>query len=221
MTALRNIATDVLVADNLLWVTAAKVAQGRRGRPRLQSTDQAIFAAAAELIRERGYDGFSMAAVADRAGVAKTTVYRRWPTRSHLVLATMQSVMSRVALFDTGDVRADLSSFARTLATALRAPGTRRLIAELALASAQRPELADGFHRLFIQRRAAALETVARAAEAGQLRSGVDRELLIDQVSGALHYRMLVTGEGPSDVYAERLVDAILDGAVGLTPQPV
>jgi AcrR family transcriptional regulator len=202
-------------------MTAAKVQPGRRGRPRLQSTDEAIFVAAAELIRERGYDGFSMAAVADRAGVAKTTVYRRWPTRSHLVLATMSSVMARVALFDTGDLRADLASFARTLATALRAPGTRRLIAELALASAQRPELADGFHRLFTQRRIAALGTVEQAAAAGQLRPGVDPELLIDQVSGALHYRMLVSGEGPSDTYAERLVDAILDGAVHSTPEPV
>jgi len=197
-------------------MTAVNVERIRRGRPRLQSTDQAIFAAAAELIREKGYDGFSMAAVADRAGVAKTTVYRRWPTRSHLVLATMSSVMSRVALFDTGDFRADLACFARTLATALRAPGTRRLIAELALASEQREELADGFHRLFTQRRAAALDTVERAAAAGQLRRGADPELMIDQISGALHYRMLVTGDGPSDAYAERLVDAILEGATTL-----
>jgi AcrR family transcriptional regulator len=193
-------------------MTAERVAPSRRGRPRLQATDQAIFAAAADLIRERGYDGFSMAAVADRAGVAKTTVYRRWPTRSHLVLATMSSVMSRVGLFDTGDVHADLASFARSLATALRAPGTLRLVAELALASAQRPELADGFHRLFTQRRAAALATVEQAAAAGQLRPGVDPDLLIDQVSGALHYRMMVSGEGPSDAYAERLVGAVLDG---------
>src|SRR5437763_12609770 len=195
-------------------MTAERVEHSRRGRPRLQATDQAIFAAAADLIRERAYDGFSMAAVADRAGVAKTTVYRRWPTRSHLVLATMSSVMSRVGLFDTGDVRADLGSFARTLATALRAPGTRRLVAELALASAQRPEVADGFHRLFTQRRAASRTTVEQAAAAGQLRPGVDPELLIDQVSGALHYRMMVSGEGPSDAYAERLVGAVLDGAM-------
>src|SRR5689334_9892404 len=149
---------------------AAKVEHGRRGRPRLPSTDDAIFVAAANLIRERGYDGFSMAAVADRAGVAKTTVYRRWPTRSHLVLATMSSVTSGVSLVDTGDLRADLASFARTLAAALRAPGTRRLIAELAVASAQRPELAEGFHRLFTQRRAAALAMVEHAVGAGELR---------------------------------------------------
>jgi AcrR family transcriptional regulator len=192
---------------------AANVEGNRRGRPRLQSADQAIFAAAAELIAERGYDGFSMAAVADRAGVAKTTVYRRWPTRSHLVLETLASVM-RVSLFDSGDLRADLVSFARTLAAGLRAPGSHRLLAELALASAQRPELAEAFQRLFSQRRTAALATLHRARAAGELRPGVDAELLIDQLSGALHYRTLLGGEGPTDAYAERLVDSILEGAL-------
>src|SRR5215472_6893571 len=100
-------------------MTVAKVEGGRRGRPRLESIDRAIFSAAATLIAERGYDGFSMAAVADRAGVAKTTVYRRWPTRSHLILETLTSVM-RVAIFDSGNLRADLYAFARTLAASMR-----------------------------------------------------------------------------------------------------
>jgi AcrR family transcriptional regulator len=194
-------------------MTVAKMEGNRRGRPRLPSTDQAIFAAAAELIGERGYDGFSMAAVADRAGVAKTTVYRRWPTRSHLVLEALTSVM-RVSLFDSGDLRADLVAFARTLAAGLRAPGSRRLVAELTLASAQRPELADAFTRLYTQRRTAAMATIQRAQAAGELRVSVDPDLLIDQLSGALHYRMLLRGEGPTDAYAERLVDAILEGAL-------
>jgi AcrR family transcriptional regulator len=194
-------------------MTVAKVEGNRRGRPRLQSTDQAIFAAAAELIGERGYDGFSMAAVADRAGVAKTTVYRRWPSRSHLVLETMTSVM-RVSLLDSGDLHADLVSFARTLAAGLRAPGTRRLVAELSLASAQRPELADAFQRLYTQRRGTALATLHRGQATGELRAGMDPELLIDQLSGALHYRMMLGGDGPTDAYAERLVDAILEGAL-------
>ncbi len=198
-------------------MTVAKVEHAepsRRGRPRLHATDQAIYAAAAELISERGYDGFSMAAVAGRAGVAKTTVYRRWPTRSHLALATMKSVMARVSLFDTGDLRADLAAFARALAAALRAPGTRRLVAELALASTQRPELDGAFHQLFSQRRAAALATVHQAAASGRLRPDADPELLIDQLSGTLHYRMLLGGEGLTDSYAERLVGAVLAGAL-------
>lgn len=194
-------------------MSVAKVEGNRRGRPRLESTDQAIFAAAAELIRERGYDGFSMAAVADRAGVAKTTVYRRWPSRSHLILDTLTSVM-RVAIFDSGDLRADLYAFARTLAAGMRAPGSRRLVAELTLATAQRPELGDAFSRLYAQRRADALAMLERAQAAGELRPGVDHDILIDQLTGALHYRMLLRGEGPTDAYAERLVDGILEGAL-------
>jgi AcrR family transcriptional regulator len=184
-----------------------------RGRPRDPSTDQAIFAAAAELISERGYDGFSMAAVADRAGVAKTTVYRRWASRPHLVLETLLSVM-RVSIFDSGDLRADLCAFAKTLAAGMRAPGSRRLVAELTLATAQRPELADAFTRLYAERRADAMAILHRAQAAGELRPGVDPDLVIDQLSGALHYRMLLRGDGPSDTYAERLVDAILEGAL-------
>jgi len=194
-------------------MTAANVGGNGRGRPRLPSADQAIFAAAAELIAERGYDGFSMAAVADRAGVAKTTVYRRWPTRSHLILDTLTAFM-RVSIFDSGDLRADLVSFACTLAAGMRAPGARQLVAELTLASAQRPELAEAFSRLYTQRRTAAVATLHRAPAAGELRAGVGAGMLIDQVSGALHYRMLLRGEGPSDAYAERLVDAVLEGAL-------
>src|SRR5215469_7773265 len=194
-------------------MTAANVEGNGRGRPRLPSADQAIFAAAAELITERGYDGFPMAAVADRAGVAKTTVYRRWPTRSHLILDTMAAVM-RVSIFDTGDLRADMLAFARTLAAGMRSSGARKLVAELTLASAQRPELADAFSRLYTQRRAAVVATLHRAQAAGELRAGADADMLIDQLSGALHYRMLLRGDGPSDAYAERLVDAILEGAL-------
>jgi AcrR family transcriptional regulator len=194
-------------------MTVAKVEGARRGRPRLEATDQAIYTAAAELISERGFDGFSMAAVADRAGVAKTTVYRRWPTRSHLVLETMTSVI-RVSVLDSGDLRADLVAFARTFASSLRAPGTRRLVAEVALATCQRPELHEAFQQLYAARRAAALATVQRARAAGELRGDCDPELLIDQISGALQYRMMLGGEGPSDSYAERLVDAVLEGAL-------
>lgn len=194
-------------------MTAANVEGNGRGRPRLPSSDQAIFAAAAELIAERGYDGFSMAAVADRAGVSKTTVYRRWPTRPHLILDTMTSVI-RVSIVDTGDLRADLVSFACSLGAGMRAPDSRKLLAELTLASAQRPELADAFSRLYTQRRATVVATLHRAQAAGDLRAGVDADLLIDQLSGALHYRMLLRGEAPSDAYAERLVDAILEGAL-------
>lgn len=194
-------------------MTVAKVEGVRRGRPRLESIDRAIFSAAAALIAERGYDGFSMAAVADRAGVAKTTVYRRWPSRPHLILEALTSVM-RVSIFTSGDLRADLVALAKTLAAGMRVPGSRRLVAELTLAAAQRPELADAFSRLYNERRAVSRDMLERAQAAGELRASVDPDMLIDQISGALHYRMLLRGEIPSEAYAERLVDSILEGAL-------
>jgi AcrR family transcriptional regulator len=194
-------------------MTVAKVEGTRRGRPRLESTDRAIYAAAAALITERGYDGFSMAAVAERAGVAKTTVYRRWPSRSHLILETLTSVM-RVPIFDSGDVHADMVAFARTMAASMRTPGARRLMTEIGLASSQWPDLSEAMERLYHERRAVVKHTLQRAQAAGELRASADPDLLIDQISGALHYRLLLRGEGPSDAYAERLVDSILEGAL-------
>lgn len=207
-------AKDCYPACAVSVVKVGNAQPGRRGRRRPEATDQAIVVAAADLIAQRGYDGFSMAAVADRAGVAKTTVYRRWPTRAHLALATISAAMVRVSFLDTGDVRADLCAFARSLAAALRAPGTRRLVSELAVAAAHRPELAEAFRRMFVQRRAAVLATVQRAAGEGHVRPDVDPELVIDQLSGALHYRMFLGGEGLTDAYADRLVEAVLKGAL-------
>lgn len=193
-------------------MSAANLEGGRRGRPRHPSTDQAIFAAAAELINERGYDGFSMAAVADRAGVAKTTVYRRWPTRAHLVLGTVTALM-RAPIFDSGDLQGDLTAFVRHLAAALRAPGTRRFVAEMAVATIDRPELEDAFQSLFLERRGPVVATIRAAQERGEVRPDLDPELVLDQITGALFYRMLLRGDGPTDAYAEGLVGAVLDGA--------
>jgi AcrR family transcriptional regulator len=200
-------------------MTVAKVDEpgpGRRGRPRHPATDAAIMAAAVQLIGEKGYDGFTMAAVADRAGVAKTTVYRRWQTRSELALATVASTMSRVNIVDSGDLRADLADFARRLAEAYRSPGIRQLVGELAHATVQRREVENVFRRRALTRRAAVADSIRRAADAGLLRPDADPELILDQINGVLHYRLIVSndGDGLSDAAAERLVDAILDGVL-------
>jgi AcrR family transcriptional regulator len=190
--------------------------QARRGRPRLAATDEAIMAAAVQLIGEQGYDGFKMAAVAERAGVAKTTVYRRWPRRADLALATVTSVMARVTIVDSGDLRADLADFTRRLAAAYRSPGIRQLVGELAHATVRRREVESVFRRRALARRAAVIDSIRRAADAGQLRPDADPELILDQINGVLHYRLIVSGDGDglSDAAAERLVDGILDGVL-------
>jgi AcrR family transcriptional regulator len=71
-----------------------------RGRPRRAGADEEILAVALELLREQGYRDLNVDEVAERAGVAKTTVYRRWPTKGALVAAAMAPLIPNT----TGDL---------------------------------------------------------------------------------------------------------------------
>src|SRR5580692_4014518 len=87
----------------------AGVAAPRRGRPRSEQADRAILQAAAELLAERGLHGMSIEEVASRAGVAKATVYRRWPSRGALALDAFLAEFTELQpLPDTGFLRDDL-----------------------------------------------------------------------------------------------------------------
>ena len=84
----------------------------RRGRPRDAAVDQRVLDAAWDLLLTGGYAGLNMDEVADRAAVAKTTLYRRWPTKDHLAVAVVTRTIQPVAVPDTGDLYHDLSEFA-------------------------------------------------------------------------------------------------------------
>src|ERR1017187_7822073 len=87
----------------------APSASARRGRPRSEEADRAILRAATELLAERGLHGLSIEEVASRAGVAKTTIYRRWHSRGTLALdAFLAEFKALQPLPDTGILRDDL-----------------------------------------------------------------------------------------------------------------
>src|SRR5215472_682720 len=92
---------------------------GRRGRPRDNAVDSRVLDAAWDLLHARGFTALTVEEVAERAGVAKTTVYRRWPTKDHLAVALAARILGEVPIADTGDLRADLTRFATTLADGL------------------------------------------------------------------------------------------------------
>src|ERR1700759_5121608 len=85
-----------------------------RGRPRSLSADQAIAAATVELLADSGFSGLKIERVANRAGVGKTTIYRRWPTKAELVVAALTLFDEDYGPPDTGD------HFAATLAVLRR-----------------------------------------------------------------------------------------------------
>jgi AcrR family transcriptional regulator len=195
---------------------------GRRGRPRDSAVDRRVLDAAWELLHAKGLEGLKVDEVAERAGAAKTTVYRRWPTKDHLTVALAARILGEVPIADTGNLRADLTGFAAALAdnlNRLRLAGnpasgpSAGLAAELAAATARHPDIGEFVRAGFAARHQLAKARLRRARDAEGLRADLDPEVLIDQVAGPVWYRVLVTGAPVGRSYAERLVTAVLDGA--------
>jgi AcrR family transcriptional regulator len=198
-----------------------------RGRPR-NDIDLAVLRTARDQLVARGYSGFSVEAVAEAAGVAKTTLYRRWPTRDHLAVAVVAQMMDDVEVPDTGDLQADVTDYLEQIAIGLNrmrlagqvgdAPSpSAGLVAELVAAAARHHDIGELVRMVFAQRNAVVLGVIDRARQDGRLRPDADPEVIFDQLAGALYYRLLVTGRPIDRAYAERLVPSVLGGALSHT----
>jgi AcrR family transcriptional regulator len=199
-----------------------QVTTSRRGRPRDRGVDQRVLSAAWGLLHAGGYAALNMDEVAERAAVAKTTLYRRWPTKDHLAVAVAAEMLAEVPIPDTGALRRDLTEFATGLAASLdrlRMAGhygggaSAGLVAELVAAAARHPDIGELVRAGYEERHALARARLQRACEREGLRPDIDHGVLIDQVAGPVYYRILITGAPVGWDYAEGLVDAVLDGA--------
>ena len=184
------------------------------GRPRSAEADRAILQAAVDLLADEGYGGVTMEGVAARAGVGKATVYRRWPCKSALIVDAVTTCReSGVLPPDTGSARDDLLVFVRGFMHHLRTSDAGRVMPALVAELSRSPELAQAFREGFIQpRRARVLEAVRRGVERGEVRAGVDPELVADGVVALLLHRFLVTGMEIDDDLPERVVDTLWRG---------
>jgi AcrR family transcriptional regulator len=181
-------------------------------RPRNAASDEALLAAAAETLRDHGYDALVFDELARRVGVAKTTVYRRWPTKNHLVVDVVALGQHEVPVPDTGDVDDDLRSVLLGMSRAIAAGSIRRVAAELLAAAASDPDLAARVAGLWSPHRSAVVAVLERAAAAGRLPVDLDTEVVADQLAGAVCYRVLVAGDGIDEDYAGRLVRSATGG---------
>jgi AcrR family transcriptional regulator len=183
------------------------------GRPRDDGVERRALDAAAHVLAEHGHDALTVDAVAVRTGIAKTTLYRRWPTRAHLLAAVAQSALAPPVTGSTDDLAADVRGALGTLATALGRASHAGLLAEVVAASAQHPDLRAALHALGEVRRAATRDRLTRAVADGHLAAGTDVELVLDQLLGPLYLHVLVLGDTPAPDYLRRLVDSVLTGA--------
>src|SRR5436190_9316777 len=115
----------------------------RPGRPRDARADRAIVTATLELIAAVGVHDLRMDDVADRAGVGKAAIYRRYRSKDELVTAAVAALVSEIGIPDTGSTRDDLLALMREAVDLYREPRAARLMPSLVGAMGERPELAD------------------------------------------------------------------------------
>jgi AcrR family transcriptional regulator len=183
------------------------------GRPRDERADRAIVAATLELMAERGVRDLRMDDIADRAGVGKATIYRRYRSKDALITDAVATLVSEIAIPDTGSTHDDLLALMGQAVELYSGSLAPRLMPPLVEEARRNPELASTIREEFLSGRRAALSTVLkRGIRRGDLRRGLDIELALDVLGGAIFYRLLVTG-GPVDQrLAEGIVELILRG---------
>jgi AcrR family transcriptional regulator len=176
------------------------------GRPRSQAIDDAIVVAARELLADVGYRSLTMEAVAERAGIGKQSLYRRWPRKPLLIFASVLGGQEAVAeqIPDTGSFATDLAAITGEQLNVYQTPGMTALVQGLLADCLTEPELIAELRRRFIRPRLAILEQVVdRARERGELGAGLSSRSIADTLAGAMFARFIVFGEGDAAFAAD------------------
>jgi AcrR family transcriptional regulator len=181
------------------------------GRTREARIDRAVLAATVELLGEAGYSAMSMGAVAQRAGVHRPAVYRRWPSKRHLVVDAVAEGLGLQPTPDTGDLRADLVTGITTLVDSLAGTPLGRVLPALVADLSADPELAERFmDRVFHPRRATTAAALHSAARRGEIRADFDMDFVLDALAAPLYYRVLFGHLPLTRSLAEQCVDTVL-----------
>ncbi|WP_437521598.1 TetR/AcrR family transcriptional regulator [Sorangium sp. So ce726] len=190
-------------------------ARGARRGGRSERVVRAVMHAAAAEIARAGYAALRVEDVAARAGVNKTTIYRRWPTKAELVKATLRSLLDDGgAPPDTGAVRLDLLELVRRFVASASTPEGqgiyRMLLAELHV-----PEVGAFARALRDERLAPWREVLERGVARGELPPGSDLDLLVEMIRGVVTNRLFRLRGPVDDGVLEAVVDIVVLGAKG------
>jgi len=176
-----------------------------------------VLRAALELLADEGMTGFTMEAVAHRAGASKATVYRRWPSRGALLVDAMDSSFQPLPLPATGELRADLVELMTGLEALLGGQPFPRLLAAFMDAAERDPTLSNLQVELTERRREPLLLVLARARERGEIPPATDLELAVDLLAGPAFYRRFVAHRAVPEGYGAAVIDSVLR-AIGAAP---
>ncbi len=170
----------------------------------------AVLTAALEQVTEHGIEGLTIGDVAARAGVAETTIYRRWGTRTALIAEAITDLAAAGnPVPDTGALRSDLRVLADQVSQLISTPGIARLVGTTIALSAD-PEVDAARRRFWRHRFEVSAPIITAAIDRGELPAHVDPREVLETLSAPLYFRLLVGEQPIDDAFIARCVDNTL-----------
>jgi AcrR family transcriptional regulator len=180
------------------------------GRPRDARIDTEVVAAVLKVLEGGGYRAVTMDGIAKNVHRPRSSLYRRWPSKLHVVAYAMVSELGENPAADTGTLRGDLLSAVRTLWRAFRGP-LGNALAGLVADMAQDATLGSSIRQQVLgPRRRSMREALERARLRGEIRNDLDVELLLDMLTGPFYFRTLLGHASMSRKNTEQIVDYVL-----------
>lgn len=197
------------------------------GRPRNAAADTAILESTRQALVELGWSKLTLGDVATRAGVAKTTLYRRWAGKSELVVDAVAELFDELELPDRGSLAADIEGVVLQFAVLLGRPETKTaLMAVVAESTSDEPlrerirtSIVDRQKRLVLAGRRRAQERGELPPEPDPVAAGRTADLIFDVIAGAVVHRALVSAEPVDEDWARRFTLLLLGGLAAAAGQ--
>lgn len=162
------------------------------GRPRSAQSHQAILQATLELLAEVGFERMSIEAIATRAGVGKTTIYRRYDSKEELVADAIESLREEIVLPDTGTLWGDMDALIQNAAQITLSPLGRQTVAMIISSASSNPQFAQIYWTKYLQpRRQAFAVVIERAKTRNEIQANIDPALVFDTMSGIMLYAQI------------------------------
>jgi AcrR family transcriptional regulator len=188
-------------------ITPPRTPKGRALHRRDENARLAVLHAADDLLVERGFGGVTIEGIAARAGVAKQTIYRWWPSKVDILLDTLiDDASSQLSIPATGSTLDSTRRYLRSLARFLTKEPAGRVLLALIGEAQHDPEMARIFHRRYLgPQRRSEREMLERGITSGELTSEVDIDAVLDALCGPLFYRAL-TGTAIPRAFIDGLI---------------
>ncbi len=189
------------------------IAKSGRGRPRSPGTRDKILKATYEMLNEFGFMDLTIEGVAARAEVGKPTIYRRWKTKAALAMdAFLEMVTPEIAFPDTGSVQNDFKEQMEKIVKLMNSPRGEVLASVIGCGQADEELIAAFRENWLIPRRKDAKTIFQRGVERGELKKGLDAEVVIDALYSPSFYRLLLKHQPLTKKFVNELVDVVIRG---------